>query len=157
MSITSVVVFTDPETGFVGIMYPNADCGLTISQNINKNLPGCKYHIADAAELPKNRLYLGSWKSNHDETKSIFCDTEASHCIQYYIWREKRKPILERLDLEFMKALEDNDIEKMSEIKDKKRALRDVTKIPLPVWEEGDTVDSFSQRLSSVRPECLSW
>jgi hypothetical protein len=42
-------------------------------------------------------------------------------------WREARKPILESLDIEFMKAVEAADTEKQAEIALKKQALRDVT------------------------------
>jgi len=42
-------------------------------------------------------------------------------------WREARKPILESLDIEFMKAVEAADTTKQAEIALKKQALRDVT------------------------------
>lgn len=42
-------------------------------------------------------------------------------------WREARKPLLEKLDVEFMKALELGDTSKIEEIKIKKQALRDIT------------------------------
>ena len=47
------------------------------------------------------------------------------------IWRDKlrkaRKPILEQLDVEFMKALESSDSSTIKEIKEKKQELRDIT------------------------------
>lgn len=47
------------------------------------------------------------------------------------IWKEKirkaRKPILEKLDVEFLRALEESDAVTVREIKDKKQKLRDVT------------------------------
>lgn len=41
--------------------------------------------------------------------------------------REARKPLFEKLDAEYMKALEQNDTVKMSEIAQEKQVLRDLT------------------------------
>lgn len=42
--------------------------------------------------------------------------------------RQERKPLLEQLDIEMMRALETSDLQKQSEIAAKKQALRDATK-----------------------------
>lgn len=42
-------------------------------------------------------------------------------------WRGAREKILELLDIEFIKAIENGDSEKQAEIASKKQALRDVT------------------------------
>ncbi len=52
-------------------------------------------------------------------------------------WRSARKPILERLDVEYIRAVEVNDTKKQQEIVSKKQALRDVTLTPLPDDLEG--------------------
>jgi hypothetical protein len=44
--------------------------------------------------------------------------------------REERKPLLEALDIQYMKALEQNDTQKMQDIVAQKQALRDVTQHP---------------------------
>lgn len=44
--------------------------------------------------------------------------------------REERKPKLEKLDVEFMRAVEADDTAKKSEIATKKQALRDATSDP---------------------------
>ena len=54
---------------------------------------------------------------NIDKAKNIWKDK----------WREARKPLLNALDVEFVRALESGDIVKQSEISAKKQALRDVT------------------------------
>jgi len=52
------------------------------------------------------------------------------------VWKNKfriaRKPILEKLDIEYMKAIENNNTQKQEEIAAQKQALRDVTDISLP-------------------------
>lgn len=52
--------------------------------------------------------------------------------IQKNKWRDLRAPILEKLDIEYMRALEVGDTSKQELIKSQKQALRDVTSIELP-------------------------
>ena len=47
--------------------------------------------------------------------------------IQKNKWRVARKPLLEKLDTEFMRAVETGDITKQQQITTQKQALRDVT------------------------------
>lgn len=58
---------------------------------------------------------------NIDKAKDIWKDR----------WREARKPLLNALDVEFVRALESGDVVKQSEISAKKQALRDVTQTPI--------------------------
>lgn len=67
------------------------------------------------------------------------------------IWLDKfriaRKPILEQLDIDFIRAVEQGDIDLQKEISSKKQLLRDVTEIPLP--------DDLEE-IKSTWPEILS-
>ena len=47
--------------------------------------------------------------------------------IQKNRWRTARKPILEKLDTQFMRAVETGDTAKQQQIATQKQALRDVT------------------------------
>lgn len=51
--------------------------------------------------------------------------------IQKDKWRAARKPILEKLDVDYIKALEQADIKKQQEIINQKQVLRDITDTPL--------------------------
>jgi len=51
--------------------------------------------------------------------------------IQKDRWRNARKPLLEKLDVEFLKAIETNNTAKQQEIISKKQQLRDVTNTDL--------------------------
>jgi len=57
------------------------------------------------------------------------------------IWLDKfriaRKPILEQLDVDFMRALEKGDTNLQKKISSKKQLLRDITKTKLPDSLEG--------------------
>jgi hypothetical protein len=63
-----------------------------------------------------------------------------------HIFREERTPILQKLDIEFMRAVESKDEQKQKEISEKKQALRDVTLIQLP---------NTLQELKNTWPEIL--
>jgi len=63
--------------------------------------------------------------------------------------REERKVILERLDVEFIRALENGDAEKQNEIKSKKQALRDATVDPVIINSQ------TPEELKAARPLAL--
>lgn len=52
--------------------------------------------------------------------------------IQRNKFRIARKPILDKLDIDFMRAIERGDTQKQQEITSKKQQLRDITTISLP-------------------------
>jgi hypothetical protein len=78
---------------------------------------------------------------------SIIINTNKAKNIWLNKWREARKPLLEQLDVEFMRAVEAGDAAKQSEISAQKQALRDVTATPLP-----DSPEAIKQ----VWPEVLA-
>lgn len=86
----------------------------------------------DSSLLPSNAkefINCRIW----DETKNnkISYDINKSKEVVKNKFRKLRKPILENLDVEFLKALEAGNIEKQQEIAVKKQELRDVTNITL--------------------------
>lgn len=76
------------------------------------------YSFWDAYEFDKE---LGA-KINIEKAKEI----------QKNKWRDARKKIFEKLDIDFMLALEKGDIEQQKIIAQKKQELRDITKTILP-------------------------
>lgn len=63
--------------------------------------------------------------------------------------RAERKPLLEKLDVAFMQALESGDTVRQQEIVAQKQALRDVTEDP--VITKAKTVE----KLKTARPQAL--
>lgn len=63
-------------------------------------------------------------------------------------WRAARKPLLEELDVEFMRATESDDQVKKQEVANKKQELRDVTSTQI------GNIDS-PDYLKLVWPDCL--
>lgn len=70
---------------------------------------------------------LNMIKVNTDKAKEIW--------LEHY--RRARTPLLEKLDLEYMRADEAGNLDLKKEIAAKKQALRDVTKTELPDTLEG--------------------
>lgn len=79
----------------------------------------------------------------------IVINMEKARFIHKDNLRSIRKPKLEKLDLEFMKAIEQGNIEMQADIRVKKQALRDVTSDP--IIEAAQT----SEELKSAIPEIL--
>ena len=69
--------------------------------------------------------------------------------IQKNRWRTARKPILEKLDTEFMRAVETGDTAKQQQIATQKQALRDVTTTDL-------SSVTTPEELKNVWPDILS-
>ncbi len=85
-----------------------------------------KFHLIEPLET------LGGGKNN-----MITIDINAAKEIWKDKFRAARKPILEKLDVEYMRALEAGNIQKQQELAAIKQALRDVTNISLPDTLEG--------------------
>ena len=68
--------------------------------------------------------------------------------IQIERWREARKPLLESLDVQYLRSVEQKDESLQVKISKKKQELRDVTNVKL---EEIKT----AEELSEVWPQCL--
>lgn len=87
------------------------------------------YYFAEISQLPSDRYFRNAWE--HDEkNETVSINTLKAKEVKKNVFRELRKPLLEKLDVDFMRALEKN-IDP-SEINQKKQTLRDVTGIQLP-------------------------
>jgi hypothetical protein len=110
--------------GQVAVVIPCGDVNDAI-----KDVPeGVEYKIVDSVEIDNDYFNayefdaeLGA-KVNIDKAKAIHLDK----------FRAARSPKLQKLDIDFMKAVEANDEEKKAEIIAAKQALRDVTLTQLP-------------------------
>jgi hypothetical protein len=51
------------EDGGVAIIVPSAECGLTIEQIAQKDVPAGKaYKIVDVADIPEDRTFRNAWE-----------------------------------------------------------------------------------------------
>ena len=73
--------------------------------------------------IPTDRIFRNAWEDND----GIKVNMPKAREIHKNKLRELRKPLLEALDMDYMRADEQNDQAKKNEIATKKQALRDVT------------------------------
>ena len=110
--------------GKVAVVIPTGDVNLAI-----KDVPaGVEYKIVNSVDIDNDYFNayefdaeLGA-KVNIDKAKDIHLDK----------FRSARTPLIEKLDIDFMKAVESVNTTLQKEIASKKQALRDVTKTKLP-------------------------
>lgn len=93
-------------------------------------------------EIPTDRAFRNAWT---DESDVIEINIAKAQEIKKEEFRGIRKPVLESLDIEYMKALESGDKAQISSIIAKKENLRNVTKVDLP-----DTVEELKTFLPDV-------
>lgn len=90
--------------------------------------------IVDSSDIDDKFIFVDAMILNGNQISFYLPKAKE---IQKDRFRFARKPILEKLDIEFMKALESGNTQKVQEIATKKQELRDVTNIPLPDDIEG--------------------
>lgn len=136
------IVFTRPEDGGVSIIVPAPKKDLervlgplteeqykahVIERSIPRN--AIKVREIDDQDLPNDRYFRNAWTDEFD-TPTIDIHPEKAKEIKLNVFRELRKPLLESLDVEFVRALEKG--EDTTAISAKKQALRDITNLKLP-------------------------
>lgn len=84
-------------------------------------------HIVDESEIPADRTFRDAWQQSAGKIEHNLPKAKEIHKERL---RHQRKPLLEALDAEYMKALEADDKKALAEVKSKKQALRDITKHP---------------------------
>jgi hypothetical protein len=157
--VNPVIVYCQPNSNKVAICTPVLDSGLTVQEIAKKDVPqDCPYVICEADLLPTDNSFFDAWVYDMAEGEvPIGIDVEAAHQLWKNEWRSKREPIMKRLDVEWMRAMEMGNTELAQTLAHKKQVLRDVTLIQLPNRMEDDSVSEFTNRVKQVWPECLTW
>lgn len=144
LNMKNVIIYNN-SNGVISIVSPSPSYKGTVGELVAKTVPtDFAYFEIEPAILPKDSTFELAWeiygdsvKVNPDKAKAIWKDK----------WREARRSLLAQLDIEFIKAIENGNIEKQTEISAKKQALRDVTKIEI-------TTDS-PEEIKQIWPEIL--
>lgn len=126
--------------GQVAVVIPTGDVSSAI-KDVPKDTP---YKIVDSLNIDND--YFNSYE--FDENEGAKVNLEKAKELHKDKWRSARSPKLQKLDIDFMKAVEAGDSEKQSEIASQKQALRDVTNTPL----DGTTLEE----IKSVWPQILN-
>lgn len=120
--MNQVIIHTEGDG--VAIIHPAP--GTTVEQLVAAVPVGAQYALIDAADLPEDRYFRDAWVLGYS---GVLVDIEKAKDIQRDEWRRLRKPKLDALDLDFMRALEAG--QSTTEIVAAKNALRDVTETEL--------------------------
>lgn len=155
-----LVIYKDRIDGSVSVCTPSLEKGQSIEEFMDRyiKLDADYYKAIRLTDLPTNRKFFSSWLYNEQNPEDpIDINVEKAHETWKEVWRSLRKPVLEALDVQFMIALENGDMESVKNIGQKKKELRDVTKLELPGREVGESVSDFSDKIMAIRPEILDW
>ena len=80
--MTQVIIFPNNE-GWLSVIYPAADCGLSVEDIACKDVPAGKpYHIIDADQLPQDNVFFNAWEADFNEP--------AGHGIGHEAWFANR-------------------------------------------------------------------
>lgn len=119
------------------IIYANLDGGLSVIipapgftlEQVLPNVPeGADFEVVDVEDIPEDKTFRNAWEMGASRRPSVNIDKARQ--IKITQIRYQRTPILESLDVEFMRAVEQGDTAKQAEIASRKQALRDATKDP---------------------------
>jgi hypothetical protein len=129
------IIYQNSEGG-VSVIIPTGE--VPIEDVIAKDVPaGVEYSVVDENDLPSDRYFREAWRATDG---GVEIDIEAAKGIQRDKWREARAPKFAALDVELIRAMEQEDTVQLSAIAAKKQELRDVTATPLP-----DDVDGIKE------------
>jgi hypothetical protein len=127
--------------GSVAIVTP-VTTTMSIEEIAAKDVPaGVPYKIVDSLDI--DRSFFNAYEFDADAGAVLNMDK--AKAIRLDQFREARKPLLEALDVDYMRALEVEDSVAAAAIAVRKQELRDVTKLPLP-----DSLDELKAFLPSA-------
>lgn len=148
------ILYNDDDNQFC-VIFPNYnECSneqekeILLQKIIEKDLPkksdGSQrpYFIKEYSELENRRYVKPAWKLN-DQTGETYFDNTTAKEIKKKQFRYLRKPLLEQLDVEFMRALENGDSNLLNEIAARKKVLRDITKIDMSQYDTPEKLHVF--------------
>jgi hypothetical protein len=110
--------------GQVAVVIPTGDVNDAI-----KDVPsGVEYKIVESVDI--DNAYFNAYEFNTELGAKV--NIEKAKSIHLDKFRSARTPLIEKLDIDFMRADEVGNLELKKEIASKKQALRDITSIDLP-------------------------
>ena len=148
------ILYNDDNNQFC-IIFPNynectndAEKEIVLQNIINKDLPKKpdgsmrQYFIKEYNELEDRRYVKPAWKLN-ETTGEMYFDYNLGKEMKKNQFRQLRKPLFEKLDTEFMKAIENSDFDTLNIIKNKKQILRDITNINMSQYQTPQDLHNF--------------
>lgn len=142
--MSNLVAFKQ-ENGKLGVLLP-VDTSLSIEEIAKRDLPkGTEYKIVDSVEVDNE--FFDCYYFDKDSKNGALFDPDLAKDVWKNQWRKARIEKFKSLDIEFMKALEENNKKKLADISEQKVLLRDVTELDI----DGNT----PEEIKAVWPEIL--
>jgi hypothetical protein len=121
----STIIVHNHTNGIAATTIPILDCGLTLQQIIDKDIPkDVEYIVIDSSQLPQDFSFRDAWVL---QNKEVIVDLSKAKEITKNRLRREREPLLAAQDVLFNKALETG--ADTSAIVAEKQRLRDITKL----------------------------
>ena len=150
--IMRVIIFEN-DKGWVSIVSPYYPPGTTAKQEAEiaaavqtKDVPPLPdgstrpSHIVEYSSLDGIKLFFEAWRLR--EGKAVWHKPAADELKRKH-FRALRKPLLEKLDVEFIRALESGDTVLVATIAAKKKELRDITLMDLSRHSTPESLHAF--------------
>ena len=103
--------------------------GISVEEAVNSSIPAnTPYKIVDSLDIDND--YFNAY--DYSEESGAEVNISKAQLIHLDKFRKARTPLLAKLDVDYMKAIEVEDSVAASAIAVQKQELRDVTKITLP-------------------------
>lgn len=96
---------------------------------------------SESSELKAMAYLFSAWRIDSDG--NITLDRAAAEELKRNQFRALRKPLLEKLDVEFLRAIESGDTALAASIATKKKVLRDVTLMDLSQHSTPEALNAF--------------
>ena len=101
------------------------------SRMANLKVPKDYPWIVTEIPIPLDHEFRYAWVWSGHKNPKLYIDMEKAKEIWINKWRTAREPLLENLDVEYLKAVESKNEKLQEEISQKKQELRDITKYDL--------------------------
>jgi hypothetical protein len=97
--------------------------------------------VKETSTLGGMKYFFEAWRL--DTKGQVTWNRAAAHAMKKNQLRALRKPFLEKLDVEFMRAFERGDTAMIADIARRKQVLRDITLIDLSSYDTPETLATF--------------
>jgi hypothetical protein len=136
------IIYPNKNNG-VAVVFPSTGINMSLQQLAKKVVPeNTEYSIVENLTIDNYFFDAYEYKNGN-----AVLNIEKAKEIQKNKWRTVREQEFEKLDLDFMLAIEKGDLEQQKIIASKKQELRDITKTELP--DDLETIKEFW-------PNCLT-
>ena len=86
--------------------------------------------IIPSTDIPDDHTFRNAWEADFENYQGVSVSMEKARLITQDLIREARRPVLEKLDIDYQRAIETEDKDRMKEVAELKQLLRDLPSDP---------------------------